>query len=55
MTRGGVHSEKILKNYPDERAYSRTFDYNDRERIKLKAKRWHKKFAALPMPNGWRS
>ncbi|GJL39762.1 hypothetical protein TUM17577_09710 [Enterobacter asburiae] len=51
MTRGGVRTEKIWMNYPEGRAYSHTFagkDYNDRERIKRKAKRWREKFAALP-------
>lgn len=51
MTRGGVRTEKIWMNYSEGRAYSHTFagkDYNDRERIKRKAKRWREKFAALP-------
>lgn len=51
MTRGGVRTEKIWMNYPEGRAYSHTFagkDYNDRYRIKRKAKRWKDKFAALP-------
>ena len=51
MTRGGVRTEKIWMNYPEGKAYSHTFagkDYNDRERIKRKAKRWREKFAALP-------
>ncbi|HBV7996050.1 DNA adenine methylase [Citrobacter freundii] len=51
MTRGGVRTEKIWMNYQEGRAYSHTFagkDYNDRYRIKRKAKRWKEKFAALP-------
>lgn len=51
MTRGGVRTEKIWMNYPEEAAYSHTFagkDYNDRYRIKRKAQRWKNKFAALP-------
>lgn len=50
MTRGGVHTEKIRMNNLEGRTYSHTFagkDYNDRERIKRKAKRWREKFAAL--------
>lgn len=51
MTRGGVRTEKIWMNYPEGAAYSHAFagkDYNDRYRIKRKAQRWKKKFAALP-------
>ncbi|HDG7817289.1 TPA: DNA adenine methylase [Klebsiella quasipneumoniae] len=51
MTRGGVRTEKIWMNYPVGAAYSHAFagkDYNDRYRIKRKAQRWKKKFAALP-------
>ncbi|HCB1499865.1 TPA: DNA adenine methylase [Klebsiella michiganensis] len=51
MTRGGVRTEKIWMNYPEGAVYSHTFagkDYNDRYRIKRKAQRWKKKFAALP-------
>lgn len=51
MTRGGVRTEKIWMNYSEGKAYTHTFagkDYNDRERIKRKAKRWQKKYAALP-------
>lgn len=50
MTRGGVRTEKIWMNYREGAAYSHTFagrDYNDRYRIKRKAQRWKKKFAAL--------
>lgn len=51
MTRGGVRTEKIWMNFKEGRAYSHTFagkDYNDRNRIKRKAKRWKEKYAALP-------
>ncbi|MFK8832483.1 DNA adenine methylase [Klebsiella michiganensis] len=51
MTRGGVRTEKIWMNYPEGAAYSHAFagkDYNDRYRIKRKARRWKNKFAALP-------
>lgn len=51
MTRGGVRTEKIWMNYPEGAAYSHAFagkDYNDRHRIKRKAERWRKKYAALP-------
>ncbi|MDU4998210.1 MAG: DNA adenine methylase [Enterobacteriaceae bacterium] len=51
MTRGGVRTEKIWMNFAAGRAYSHTFagkDYNDRSRIKRKAKRWADKYAALP-------
>ncbi|KNC89846.1 DNA methylase [Trabulsiella odontotermitis] len=51
MTRGGVRTEKIWMNYPSDCAYSHAFagkDYNDRHRIKRKAERWRKKYAALP-------
>ncbi|PLK32979.1 DNA methylase [Klebsiella variicola] len=50
MTRGGVRTEKIWMNYQEGAAYSHAFagsDYNDRYRIKRKAQRWKKKFAAL--------
>lgn len=50
MTRGGVRTEKIWMNYQEGAAYSHVFagrDYNDRYRIKRKAQRWKKKFAAL--------
>lgn len=51
MTRGGVRTEKIWMNYPEGAAYSHAFagkDYNDRYRIKRKARRWKNKSAALP-------
>jgi hypothetical protein len=51
MTRGGVRTEKIWMNFAAGSAYSHAFagkDYNDRSRIKRKAKRWADKYAALP-------
>lgn len=52
MTRGGVRTEKIWMNYAEGRAYTHLCagkDYNDRTRIKRKAERWRKKYAALPL------
>lgn len=51
MTRGGVRTEKLWMNFPEGRVYTHTFagkDYNDRNRIKRKARRWQEKYAALP-------
>ncbi len=51
MTRGGVRTEKLWMNFLEGRAYTHTFagkDYNDRNRIKRKARRWQEKYAALP-------
>lgn len=52
MTRGGVRTEKLWMNFSEGRAYTHTFagkDYNDRNRIKRKARRWQEKYAALPV------
>lgn len=51
MTRGGVRTEKIWMNYEKGKAYTHKFagkDYNDRERIKRKVRRWKAKYSALP-------
>lgn len=51
MTRGGVRTEKLWFNYePDAVFWSKYAgkDFTDRQRIKRKAERWAKKYAALP-------
>lgn len=51
MTRGGVRTEKLWLNYEPDAVHWATFagrDFTDRQRIKRKAARWARMFAALP-------
>lgn len=51
MTRGGVRTEKVWLNFEPEAVHWATFagrDFTDRQRIKRKAARWARMFAALP-------
>ena len=51
MTRGGVRTEKLWFNFEPTAVHYATFagkDYIDRQRIKRKAARWGRMFAALP-------
>lgn len=51
MTRGGVRTEKLWFNFKPGSRHWATFagkNFTDRQRIKRKAARWAKNFAALP-------
>jgi len=51
MTRGGVRTEKLWFNFEPGAAHWSTFagrDFTDRQRIKRKAARWARMFAAMP-------
>lgn len=51
MSRGGVRTEKLWYNFEPVAAHWSTFagrNFTDRQRIKRKAARWAKMFAALP-------
>lgn len=50
MTRGGVRTEKLWMNYPEDSVYWASYagkDYQKRQGIKRKAERWAKKYKAL--------
>ena len=53
MNQGGVRTEKLWFNFAPERLHWARYagrNFTDRQRIKRKAQRWARRYAALPHP-----
>lgn len=51
MTRGGIRTEKLWMNFPEESVHWHTYagkNFTERQRIKRKAQRWASNFQSLP-------